>query len=95
MKINKFIKSIYGRKMYDHVIPLMVLAFGGAVGQFTATQYLGLIIDAVAEGYDETISYFCRIAVPCWSILSVLGHLLSSAAKPPQDLSVVCRPELA
>ena len=58
MKIHTFMKNIYGGKLYCHAVPVMVLAFVTAAAQFVVTQHLGLIIDAVEAGYEETMRHF-------------------------------------
>ena len=61
MKLNAFVKNIYGSHFHVHTTLMFMLAFGTACMQFVVTYCLGLIIDAVSGGYDATMHYFSII----------------------------------
>ena len=63
MNLLRFIKNIYGRKIYFQIVFLIFLAFVTATAQFLATQHLGDVIDAVEKGYEETMYQFLVIAI--------------------------------
>lgn len=74
MNLWRFIKNIYGKKIYFHIVFIMLLAFGTATAQFEATQHLGDVIDAVGKGYEETMYQFLIISV------STAFYILGTAA---------------
>lgn len=59
--MNKFLRETYGKSFEIRVVFLALLAFVSAGSQFFTTYFLGRIIDATAEGYGKTMSYFCLI----------------------------------
>lgn len=71
MNLLRFLKNIYGRKIYFQVVFVILLSFGTATAQFLATQHLGDVIDAVEKGYEETMYQFLVIAVS--TMLYILG----------------------
>lgn len=73
MKVNSFIRNIYGSRFYFHVLYMFVLAFVTASAQFIITYCLGLIIDAVPLGHKETMGYFFVI------VLTLLFFIVCSA----------------
>lgn len=58
MKLNVFLKRLYGIELYFHLTIMFILAFINAAALFFATYNLGFIIDAVSSGYKETIYHF-------------------------------------
>ncbi len=62
MKINLFLKKVYGRKLYFQIAFAMLLALGTAIAQFLAAQHLGNVIDAIEKGYEETMYHVLAIA---------------------------------
>lgn len=73
MDLNKFMRTIYGKKLYTQTALMILLAFCSASALFIVTYYLGLIIDAVSIGYSETVHYFFAI------LFSLLASTISSA----------------
>ncbi len=71
MNLLKFLKNIYGKKIYFQIIFIILLAFGTAAAQFEATQHLGDVIDAVGKGYEEAVYQFLVISVS--TVLYILG----------------------
>ena len=63
MNILKFLKNIYGKKIYFQTVFITLLSLGTAVAQFWAAQHLVDVIDAVEKGYEETMYQFLAIAV--------------------------------
>lgn len=74
MNLLRFLKNIYGKKIYFQVVFIILLTFGTATAQFLATQHLGDVIDAVEKGYKETMYQFLVIAV------STVCYILGTAA---------------
>ena len=74
MNILKFLKNIYGKKIYFQTVFITLLSLGTAVAQFWAAQHLGDVIDAVEKGYEETMYQFLAIAVS--TMLYILGTAL-------------------
>lgn len=79
MKLNKFIKKIYGSEFSLHVIAMFLMVFIGASAQFIMTYYLGLIIDAVQMGLEETINNFIIIifAITIFIVCSAIINYVS------------------
>lgn len=71
MNLLRFLKNIYGKKIYFQIIFIILLAFGTAVAQFETTQHLGDVIDAVGKGYEEAVYQFLVISVS--TVLYILG----------------------
>lgn len=71
MNLLRFLKNTYNRKIYVQIIFIILLAFCTAAAQFSATQHLGDVIDAVERGYEDTLYQFWIIAAS--SILYILG----------------------
>lgn len=82
--MTKFLRIIYGKKFYKQTAFISFLAFASACTQFLVTYYLGRIIDAVVEGYGETMVYFYVITVflilyiCCSALLTCLGSQLNA-----------------
>ena len=86
MKINFFLKKIYGRKLYFQIAFAMLLALGTTIAQFLAAQHLGNVIDAIEKGYEETMYHVLAIAASLEQ-----PHLLFSAAKFQQHFHAAFR----
>lgn len=71
MNLLRFLKNIYGKKIYFQIVFIILLSFGTAITQFLATQHLGDVIDAVGKGYEETVYQFLVISVS--TVLYILG----------------------
>ncbi len=71
MNLLRFLKNIYGKKIYFQIIFIILLAFGTAVAQFEATQHLGDVIDAVGKGYEKAVYQFLVISAS--TVLYILG----------------------
>ena len=71
MNLLKFLKNIYGRKIYFEIVFIALLSFCAAIAQFLATQHLGDVIDSVENGYEETMYQFLVIAAS--TLLYILG----------------------
>ena len=74
MNLFRFLKNIYGKRIYFQIVFIILLAFGTAVAQFEATQHLGDVIDAVGKGYEEAVYQFLVISV------STVFYILGTAA---------------
>ena len=74
MNLLRFLKNIYGKKIYFQIVSIMLLALVSATAQFLATQHLGNVIDAVEKGYEETMYQFLVIAI------SMMFYILGTAA---------------
>lgn len=70
MKLHLFLKDIYDKKFNIQLFFLFFLAFLTASAQFFLTYHLGLIIDAVSQGYHETIRHFSIILFSFLLLLS-------------------------
>lgn len=71
MNLLRFLKNIYGNKIYFQIAFIILLAFGTAIAQFEATQHLGDVIDVVGKGYEEAVYEFLVISVS--TALYILG----------------------
>ena len=71
MNILRFLKKIYGKKIYFQIVFIIFLAFGTAAAQFGAAQHLGDVIDAVEKGYETVMYQFLVISVS--TVLYILG----------------------
>lgn len=71
MNLLRFLKNIYGRKIYFQTVYIILLSFGIATAQFVATQHLGDVIDSVEKGYKEAMYQFLVIAVS--TMLYIVG----------------------
>lgn len=71
MNLLKFLKNVYGKKIYYQIVFIILIAFGTAVAQFEATQHIGDVIDAVGKGYEEAVYQFLVIFVS--TVLYILG----------------------
>lgn len=71
MNILRFLKKIYGKKIYFQIVFIIFLAFGTAAAQFEAAQHLGDVIDAVEKGYETVVYQFLVISVS--TVLYILG----------------------
>ncbi len=71
MNILRFLKKIYGKKIYFQIVFIIFLAFGTAAAQFGAAQHLGDVIDAVEKGYETVVYQFLVISVS--TVLYILG----------------------
>ncbi len=74
MNLLKFLKNVYGKKIYYQIVFIILIAFGTAVAQFEATQHIGDVIDAVGKGYEEAVYQFLVIFV------SIVLYILGTAA---------------
>ena len=74
MNVLRFLKNIYGKKIYFQIVFSILLTFGTAVAQFEAAQHLGDVIDAVGKGYEEAVYQFLVISV------STVCYILGTAA---------------
>lgn len=74
MNLLRFLKNIYGKKIYFQIAFIILLAFGTAIAQFEATQHLGDVIDVVGKGYEEAVYQFLVISV------SIALYILGTAA---------------
>lgn len=74
MNLLRSLKNIYGKRIYFRIIFVILLAFGTAIAQFLATKHLGDVIDAVEQGYEETMHQFLIIAV------SMIVYIFGTAA---------------
>lgn len=71
MNLLRFLKNIYGKKIYFQIVFIILLSFGTATTQFLATQHLGDVIDAVGKGYEETV--YQSLVVTVCTVLYILG----------------------
>ncbi len=74
MNLLRFLKNVYGKKIYFQIVFIILIAFGTAVAQFEATQHIGDVIDAVGKGYEEAVYQFLVIFV------SIVLYILGTAA---------------
>lgn len=58
MKLNRYLKSIYGRGFLPHILWGMMLSFLTAAAQYAVTQHLGVMIDAAGNCPEEILSHF-------------------------------------
>lgn len=62
MKLNRYLKSLYGRGFLPHILWGMMLSFLTAAAQYAVTQHLGVMIDAAGDCPEETLSHFSLMA---------------------------------
>lgn len=62
MKLNRYLKSLYGIGFLPHILLGMMLSFLTAAAQYAVTQYLGVMIDAAGDCPEEILSHFSLMA---------------------------------
>ena len=62
MKLNRYLKSLYGRGFLPHFFLGMLLSFLTAVAQYAVTQHLGVMIDAAGSRPEGILSHFSLMA---------------------------------
>lgn len=89
MNLLRFFRNIYGKRIYFRIIFVILLALGTAIAQFLATKHLGDVIDAVEQGYEETMHQFLIIAVSMIVYIFGTAAFTFLAVKLQQDFRVV------
>lgn len=62
MKLNRYLKSLYGRGFLPHILLGMLLSFLTAAAQYAVTQHLGVMIDAAGSRPEGILSHFSLMA---------------------------------
>ncbi len=62
MKLNRYLKGLYGKEFVPHTLLGMTLSFLTAAAQYTVTQYLGVMIDAAGNDLESILSHFSLTA---------------------------------
>lgn len=76
MELNTFIRKIYGPRFNFHTLLMFLLSFTTASAEFFVIYYVGVIIDAVASGYEKTMRY-CEIIFIGVLVLIICSTLLT------------------
>ncbi len=63
MKLNKYLKSLYGKRFTAHLILGFMLSFITAATQYAMTQHLGVMIDAVRNRPESILYDFSLVSV--------------------------------
>ena len=77
MKLNRYLKSLYGRGFLPHILWGMMLSFLTAAAQYAVTQHLGVMIDAAGDCPEEILSHFFLMAafLACYLTLNAASTL--------------------
>lgn len=62
MKLNRYLKSLYGKGFLPHILLGMMLSFLTAAAQYAVTQHLGVMIDAAGNRPEEILAHFSLMA---------------------------------
>lgn len=62
MKLNSYLKSLYGKDFLPHILFGMSLSFLTTAAQYAVTQHLGVMIDAAGKRPERILSHFSLMA---------------------------------
>lgn len=62
MKLNRYLKSLYGKGLLPHLLLGMMLSFITAASQYAVTQHLGVMIDAAGNRPEGALAHFSLMA---------------------------------
>lgn len=62
MKLNRYLKCLYGRGFLPHILLGMLLSFLTAAAQYAVTQHLGVMIDAAGKRPKGILAHFSLMA---------------------------------
>lgn len=62
MKLNRYLKSLYGKGFLPQIFLGMLLSFLTAAAQYAVTQHLGVMIDAAGKRPEGILAHFSLIA---------------------------------
>ena len=89
MKLNRYLKSLYGRGFLPHILLGMMLSFLTAAAQYAVTQHLGVMIDAAGNRSEEILSHFSLMTA--FLVCYLAGNATSTLFNGRKAASFSCR----